>query len=342
MTLLSVIVPCLNEEARITGLLDAIYAQDYSRSELEVLIADGLSTDNTRKVITIFQTEHPDLKLNVLDNPSRRIPAGLNLAIAASKGNYILRLDAHCVPNPDYLSRSIASLQAGAGWNVGGVWEIKPGAQTWIAQAIAAAAAHPLGVGDAFYRFTSRAQEVDTVPFGAFARELIEKIGPFDETLLANEDYEFNARIRKAGGKIWLDPAIRSQYFARATLSELARQYWRYGYWKWQMLRRYPETLKLRQAAPPAFALGLILLPLLSLLWPVLGWVFLAQVVSYASLLFGAALFKVIKTGQIQLSLGLPLAIATMHLSWGFGFLASMLSFNTGKATLHSNGRSET
>jgi hypothetical protein len=106
------------------------------------------------------------------------------------------------------------------------------------------------------------------------------------------------------------------------------------------MLRRYPETLKLRQAAPPLFALGLILLPFLSLLWPVLGWVLLAQVVSYAALLFGAALFKVVKAGQIQLLLGLPLAIATMHLSWGLGFLASIFGSTKGKATPHANGRS--
>jgi hypothetical protein len=162
------------------------------------------------------------------------------------------------MPYPDYIERSVADLQAGFGENVGGTWEIQPGAQTWVAQSIAAAASHPLGVGDALYRHTDRAAHVDTVPFGAFKRELLALIGFFDESLLTNEDYEFNARIRRSGGKIWLDPSIRSVYFARPTLAKLARQYTRYGFWKWRMLRRYPETLRWRQALPPLFVFSLI------------------------------------------------------------------------------------
>ena len=127
-----------------------------------------------------------------------------------------------------------------------------------MAQSIAAAASHPLGVGDALYRHASKASQVDTVPFGAFKRELLALVGFFDESLLTNEDYEFNTRIRKSGGTIWLDPAIRSVYFARPTLAALARQYSRYGFWKWRMLRRYPETLRWRQGLPPLFVLSLL------------------------------------------------------------------------------------
>ena len=140
---------------------------------------------------------------------------------------------------------------------MGGIWDIQPQGKGWQARAIAAAAAHPFAVGDAYYRFTRAAQEVDTLPFGAFRKSLIERIGAFDEDLLTNEDYEFNVRLRKSGGRIWLDPAIRSVYFARSNLLDLARQYWRYGFWKVRMLRRHPNTIRWRQSLPPLFVLSL-------------------------------------------------------------------------------------
>ncbi|MCL5428986.1 MAG: glycosyltransferase family 2 protein [Chloroflexi bacterium] len=323
MSRATIIVPCLNEEKTITQLLEAIYAQDFPRRDLEVVIADGLSTDGTRKRILAFQQRQKDLEIKVVDNPTRSIPAGLNVAIGAARGEYLIRLDAHCIPQPDYVSKSIAALEANRGWNVGGVWEIKPGGKGWVAESIAVAASHPLGVGDAYYRFTDRARQVDTVPFGAFRRDLIDRIGSFDETLLSNEDYEFNTRIRLAGGKVWLDPSIRSVYFARPTLVQLARQYARYGYWKWRMLRRYPGTLRLRQAMPPLFVISLIILPLLGLVWPLAFWVLLLEVVSYLVILFGAALRKALERKKMQLTLGIPLAMATMHLSWGSAFLWS-------------------
>ena len=258
MPKVSVIVPCYNEQSTIRLLLDAIHQQTFPRAEMEVVIADGMSTDGTRDEIAKFQAGFPDLTVRVVDNTLRNIPSGLNRAIESSHGEIILRLDAHSKPYPDYIANSVKALEEGRGDNVGGVWEIHPGADTWIAKSISVAAAHPLGVGDAMYRHAKQAAVVDTVPFGAFKRELIDRIGKFDETLLTNEDYEFNARIRKANGRIWLDPSIRSVYFARSNLVELARQYWRYGYWKWRMLRRYPDTLRWRQALPPLFVLSLL------------------------------------------------------------------------------------
>ncbi|RPH58223.1 MAG: glycosyltransferase family 2 protein, partial [Chloroflexi bacterium] len=240
----SIIVPCYNEEKRIGHLLDAIFAQTYPHTLLDVTIADGRSTDRTREVIADFQRAHPGLRLQVIENAVRAIPAGLNRAMEASSGEIILRLDGHSSPYPDYVEKAVAALEAGKAENVGGAWEIRPGAETWIGRSIAVAAAHPLGVGDALYRHAKESAYVDTVPFGAWKRSLVEKIGGYDESLLSNEDYEFNARIRQSGGKIWLDPAIRSIYFARPTLGALAQQYFRYGFWKWKMLRRYPGTLR--------------------------------------------------------------------------------------------------
>lgn len=322
----SIVVPCLNEEKRIRTLLDAIFAQTYPRELLDVTIADGHSTDKTREVIAAFQREHPGLNITVIDNDARTIPAGVNRAIAVSRGEIILRLDGHSGPYPDYVEKSVAALEAGRGQNVGGVWEIRPGAETWVARAIAVAAAHPLGVGDALYRHAKQAAMVDTVPFGAWKRLLVEQIGGYDESLLSNEDYEFNARIRQGGGKIWLDPAIRSLYFARPTLTALARQYWRYGFWKLQMLRRYPKTLRWRQALPPLFVLSLMGGALLVPAWPIFGWLLAFELLAYFGILGLAGLRSTIQYRGAFLLFGLPLAITVMHIAWGSGFLWSILA----------------
>ncbi|NOY98916.1 MAG: glycosyltransferase family 2 protein [Chloroflexi bacterium] len=326
MPTVSIIVPCYNERTTIRLLLDAVYAQSYPRADLEVIIADGLSGDGTRDEIAAFQREHPDLSLQVIDNPARIIPAGLNRAIETARGEIIVRLDAHSAPYPDYVAGCVAALQEGKGENVGGVWDIRPGGDGWLAQSIAVAAAHPLGVGDALYRHATQPALVDTVPFGAFRRSLVERVGMFDETLLSNEDYEFNARVRQSGGRIWLDPAIRSVYFARTSLPALARQYWRYGYWKWRMLRRYPKTLRWRQALPPLFVLGLLSTLFLSFFLSFFGYLLAVEVFIYALVLFLAALVIALHRRKFFLVVGLPLAIATMHLSWGSGLLWSLLS----------------
>ncbi len=322
----SVIVPCYNEEATIGLLLDALYRQTYPRDRMEVVVADGMSEDGTREAIAAWQARHPDLSVRVVDNPRRIIPAGLNAALRAAQGEIIVRLDAHSVPAEDYVERCVADLQAGLGDNVGGVWEIHPGGPGLIAAAIAAAAAHPLGVGDARYRYTTTPGEVDTVPFGAYRRELIERIGPYDETLLSNEDYEFNTRIRLAGGKVYLDPRIRAVYFARPTLRALARQYARYGFWKAQMLRRYPKTLRWRQALPPLFVLGLVGLPLVGLVWPWAWGLWGLQVGLYATALLGVGVQLGVRHRQPGWVGAVPLAMATMHLAWGTALLWGLVA----------------
>ncbi len=328
MALVSVIVPCYNEERTIRLLLDAVYRQTFPRERMEVILADGMSTDGTRRQVELFAQEHPDLAVRVVDNLKRITPAGINCALSNAQGEYIIRLDGHSIPSPDYVERCVSALRAGAGDNVGGVWEIRPGRPGWMAESIALAASHPLGVGDALYRFPTRAvaQRVDTVPFGAFRRVTFEQIGNFDETLLTNEDYEFNARLRQAGGRVWLDPAIRSVYFARPDLLALARQYFRYGYWKRRMLRRYPGTLRWRQALPPAFVLSLIVLAALAIEWNMARWLLLAEVLVYLmALVVGTAPAVLRGHKDPRLLLGVPAAIATMHLCWGAGFLWSLL-----------------
>lgn len=322
----SIIVPCYNEQATIRFLLDAVLAQTYPRTQMEVILADGLSRDKTREVTASFQREHPELSLQVVDNHRRSIPSALNLAIRAARGEIIIRLDAHSMPIPEYVERCVAALSDGRGANVGGVWEIRPGSPGWLPESIALASAHPLGVGDALYRLAPRARAVDTVPFGAFHRRLIAEIGGFDETLLSNEDYEFNARVRRAGGKVWLDPQIRSVYFARGSLPALAKQYWRYGFWKLRMLLRYPKTLRWRQALPPLFVLSLIGLALLSFRYPSAQLALAFELLIYLAALVLAGVDAAIRRRKPLLLPGLTAAIAVMHLAWGSGFLWSLVS----------------
>lgn len=319
----SIIIPCYNEQATIRKLLEALRLQTYPLDKMEVVISDGLSTDETLDVIGSFQKQHTDLSVRVVENKARSIPSGVNQAIRESRGEIIVRLDAHSMPIPEYVERCVAAHQSGKGNNVGGVWEIRPGTETWIAESISFAAAHPLGVGDAMYRLNAKAGAVDTVPFGSFRRELIQRIGAFDETLLANEDYEFNTRVRESGGVVWLDPSIRSVYFSRDTIGRLAAQYWRYGFWKFRMLKRYPHTLRWRQALPPAFVFVLIALIVLSLWFATARLLFVLQFSIYFLILGLAGLRLAIKTRKGFHLWGLPLAIATMHMTWGAGFLWS-------------------
>jgi glycosyltransferase involved in cell wall biosynthesis len=322
----SIIVPCYNEESTIRHLLDSVFAQTYPRAQMELIISDGMSTDGTREAIAAFQKDHAGLAVRVVENSARTIPSGLNQAIRESRGAIIVRLDAHSMPIPEYVERCVSAHEANQGDNVGGVWEIRPGAGTRIAEAISLAAAHPLGVGDAMYRLNASAGAVDTVPFGSFRRSLIDRIGMFDETLLANEDYEFNTRVRESGGTVWLDPAIRSVYFSRSTLGRLAIQYWRYGFWKLKMLRRYPHTLRWRQALPPLFVLSLIVFIVLSLFIEPARYILAAQLILYFLVLGLAGLKLAIEKRKGFIFTGLPLAIAFMHMAWGAGFLWSFVS----------------
>jgi succinoglycan biosynthesis protein ExoA len=323
---ISIIVPCYNERATIGLLLDAILQQTYPRQLMEVVIADGLSQDGTREVIGAFHAAHPDLAVHINDNPGRTIPSALNVAGGAACGDILIRLDAHSIPIPQYAECCVEAIENGKGSVVGGVWSIQAGGSGFIANGIALAASHPLGVGDALYRLHPRGGPTDTVPFGAFRRSLFEKMGGFDESLLTNEDYEFNTRVRQSGGVIWLDPAIRSTYIARASLPQLGRQYWRYGYWKQKMLRRHPGSLRWRQALPPVFVASLIGLGSLSIFLPPARFLLSVEIGLYLLILVGAGLMSALRRRAPLSILGLPLAIATMHFSWGGGFLWSIFS----------------
>jgi succinoglycan biosynthesis protein ExoA len=286
-----------------------------------VIIADGLSTDGTREIIEQFSVTHPNLSIRIVDNVKRIIPSAINVALDQAKGEVIIRLDAHSIPRADYIQKCLDVLEDTSAANVGGVWEIRPAANRWIARAIAKAASNPLGAGDARYRFGGVAGEVETVPFGAFKRAWMERVGRFDETLLTNEDYEYNFRIRQSGGMIWYDPSIRSIYFARSDLLSLTKQYLRYGYWKAIMLSRNPASLRWRQALPVMFTLGILVLGVLAMWFPWARFLLIGYLGIYLVVTLIAGMIETIRDKDPGLLLGFPLALWIMHLSWGSAFL---------------------
>jgi succinoglycan biosynthesis protein ExoA len=325
MRSVSIIIPCRNEEKTIGQVLSAVKQQDYPLEALEVVIADGFSVDQTRERIQQFQVQNNDLAVRVVDNPVREIPAGLNLAIRAAKGEIIVRMDGHSLPQPDYVSRCVENLTARKGDNVGGRWIIVPGEDTWIARGIAAAAAHPLGVGNVKYRISGEAGPVDTVPFGSYFRSLFDEVGFFDESLLTNEDYEFNTRLRQSGRVVWFDPTIACRYFSRPDFGALARQYWRYGYWKAKMVRRYPGSIKPRQLMPPVLVAGIFILLCGGLVFPPVFFGLLAIILLYLGIIMVASVPEAVSRKDISIIASIPLAIITMHVTWGSGFLVSIV-----------------
>jgi glycosyltransferase involved in cell wall biosynthesis len=327
----SIIIPSYNEQRTIGMLLEAILNQSFPVDDLEVVIADGISTDGTRKVIDTFRHENQELSITLVDNPKRIIPAGLNVALERATGDFIIRLDAHSIPEPNYVALCIEAIDKTGAANVGGAWEIMPSGDGWIARSIAIAASHQLGAGDARYRYKGDAGEVHTVPFGSFQRTWIEKVGAFNESLLSNEDYEYNYRLRMAGGKIWFDPAIKSIYFARKDLGQLMVQYLRYGYWKAMMLAQNPKSLRWRQALPAGFVLGLIALSVLALVLPSSRILLAAYLGVYAGITIGFGMVEAVRNRDLAILLGFPLALWTMHLAWGIAFFGGIIGWILGR-----------
>jgi glycosyltransferase involved in cell wall biosynthesis len=325
----SVVIPCLNEARSLRRVLESLAAQ--TSPPTEIIVVDGGSTDGSVATAHAWAQTHSDFQLRLLCNPAGHIPHALNIGISAAHGEIIVRLDGHSFPAPDYIERCLCALSESGSAMVGGAWEIEPGANTLIAKAIALAVSSPFGAGDAAYRLNVEApREVETVPFGCFKKQLWEKLGGYNETLLTNEDYEFAERVRTSGGRIWLDPRIRCRYSARATLSGLARQYWRYGWWKAQMLRRYPRSLRWRQAVPMIWSGMAVLLTLGAFVWPPLAWPCGLAWLAY----LGALLTFTARAAQTRWRLWLPLlaAFVTIHFAWGWGAWAGALSGVNGRS----------
>ncbi|MGH9872022.1 MAG: glycosyltransferase family 2 protein [Pyrinomonadaceae bacterium] len=323
----SVVIPCFNEERFIGKALEQL-ADQYDQERYEILVVDGHSEDRTRAVVAEFKTAHPDVSITVIDNPARNIPTALNLGIAEARGNIIARMDAHAMPSAGYIRRCVEVLQQEDVGVVGMPCHVRAGAGTLTARAIAAAVSHPFGIGDAKYRLTEGGllqQPVDTVAFACFKKSLWLQLNGYNESLLTNEDYDFNYRVRLTGQLVILDRSGHCDYFARTTVRNLARQYLRYGRWKARMIKLHPGSIKLRHLVAPAFVLSLALLSLLGVFWTPLFGLLALEVAVYAvfALGFGWQAMKRSDAG-IDMWLVMPLIFLTIHLAWGASFLLGL------------------
>ena len=318
--LVSILIPCRNEARTIGLVLYALDRQTYPRERMEIIVADGFSTDDTRGRIREFAAAHPKVPVRVIDNPGLTAPAALNAGVRAAAGEIILRMDAHALPDPEYVEQSVRMLLTTGSESVGGGWDVAPGGPGRIARAIAIAVGDPLGAGGVRYRTGGKPGEVDTVPFGVFRRELFERIGFFNEQVPVNEDYEFFYRIRAAGGKIFFSPDIRSRYLARADFRSLAVQYFLYGRQKAAMISFHPRSLRMRQVIPAVFVLSLAALGVGAIFLSPLAFLLAAEVAVYLAVCLAFSVGESWKHRSLALAAVLPLVFVCIHISWGTGF----------------------
>jgi succinoglycan biosynthesis protein ExoA len=317
---ISVIIPCRNEERTIEQVLEALRRQSFPAGRIEVIVADGRSTDGTREKIEGFARAHPGWALRWVDNPGLSAPAGLNAALRETRGEIILRMDAHAIPDPDYVEQCVKVFERSQSDGVGGGIDIQPGGSGVIARAIAAAVANPFATGGVRYRSGGMEGEVDTVPFAGFRRDVFRRVGGFNEQVPVNEDYEFNYRVRAAGGKIVFSPAIRSRYIARADLGALARQYYFYGHQKAVMLSFHPKSIRLRQLIPALFAPSLVLLGAGAFLMPQLAIILGLELLVYGAVSAAYAGREAVARKDAPLFPALMLVFFCIHAAWGAGF----------------------
>lgn len=312
--LVSVVIPTLNEEDYIVALLDSLAAQDYGPEKIEVLVADGGSSDRTRLLVSRY--ESPFAKLLLVDNPRRKATAGFNAGMRVAQGDCWIIIGAHSEVREDFVRASVEALRRTGAACVGGPIETR--GRTTTGRAIAAAMSSPFGVGDAKFRYSEREEEVDTVAFGCYHRRVWEVAGEFDEEVDGGDDDEYNARVREVGGRFVLVPTIRSRYYARETLPALAKQYWEYGNAKGQQLRQ-GYSLRPRHFVPSMMVAGgpSLLLAGVRSKWArrLLGLLGSAYVV-----IGGRAAFRVARKSDANPFLTFA-AMATMHASYGAGFL---------------------
>ncbi len=308
-----------NEEGYIDRCLQSVIDQDYPRGQVEILVVDGMSTDSSRSIVSEFAGRYANVRL--LDNEKKIAPAAFNCGIRKAKGDIVAIIGAHCTLAPDYLSKCAHYLSAREADCVGG--PIQNIGEGFWGQAISLAMSSPFGVGDAHFRYSHRERYVDTLAFGAYRREIFDKIGLFDENLVRNQDYDLNYRLRKAGGKIFLTPAIKSYYYTRSSLPKLWSQYFQYGFWKVRMLQKHPRSVRARQLVPPLFVLVLLLSGALSAISSLAAWVFALVVASYLSLSLAFSFSIAARKGWRYFPI-LPVIFACLHLSWGLGFLYSL------------------
>ena len=317
LPLVSVVVPMLDELGSIDDCLDAFSAQTYPLERLEVLVVDGGSTDGSRARVEERAEHEPWIR--IVENPRRKASAAFNAGVAAARGEVVCLFSAHGVADPEFVRRSVEVLDEAGADGVGGSY-LHVGLDP-VSRAIGLAMVSPFGMASP-HRFARQRQEVDTISHPAYRRDALLRVGPFDETLERNSDYELNYRMRQLGMRLVLDPSIVSVYRPRRSLAALGRQFWWYGRWKARVVQRHPGSLRARHLVAPAAVAGVAVVPI-AVLRP--GG---RRLVALAVALYGGGVAAGVAAAhprrhQASVS-ALAACFPVMHGAWGAGFLASM------------------
>jgi glycosyltransferase involved in cell wall biosynthesis len=317
LPVVSVVVPMLDEAGFIEACLQGFEAQDYPAELLDVVVVDGGSTDGSRDYVDKLAERVRWVR--VVENPKGRASAAFNAGVAAAKGSVVCLFSAHGVPDPGYVRRSVEVLEETGAAGVGGRY-VHEGLDP-TSSAVGLAMVSPFGMASP-HRFATSRCEVDTISHPAYRRSALEEVGPFDETLMRNSDYELNHRIRDLGLTLVFEPSVVSIYRPRGSLRALGRQFWWYGRWKERVVRRHPRSLKARHLIPPAAVFGGLLSP--ALVASARG----RRAVTVATLAYTAMVGAAVVAAEPRRHGAsvptLALSFPVMHASWGAGFLLSL------------------
>lgn len=319
----TIVIPMRNEEHRIGRCLDSILANDFPREQLEILVADGMSTDHSRAIVADRTRHFPGIVM--LDNPKQIVSSGLNIGIFRAHGRVIIIMGAHSEYPSNYIGTCVRELARTQADVVGGMLDTQPGADTLIAHAIALMTQHPFGVGRSAFRTRCADKDVDTVPYGAYRREVFERVGLFNEQLIRNQDFEFSARVRKAGGRLFLSPDLKVVYYNVPDLRRLSAQAFNNGFWLAKMWYASRVSFRFRHAIPLAFVSVLLLSIVLSAFS---AWAMAIAAATLSSYALAAA----VASGQIAFRehwrFFLPLIglLFIHHFLYGLGTLTGLLS----------------
>ena len=317
----SVVIPCRNEQDYIGRCLRSLLDQMPPAGGFELIVADGMSTDGTRAILRRFTADHASVRM--IDNVKQIVSTGLNEAIAAARGDVIVRADVHTEYAPDYLQQCVRVLEHTGADNVGGPWILAP--RGYVGAAIAVAFASSFGSGGARGHDRNHEGPVDTVYLGCWRRECFNRVGGFDEELVRNQDDEHNLRLLRAGGTVWQSPVIRSHYYPRESLVLLFQQYMQYGYWKVRVIQKHRLPASVRHLVPAVFVSTGLGLTALSLVWPGARTFLGGFVLAYATVSVAVAL-TISRVDRRVLPV-LPAVFACFHIGYGVGFLRGVLDF---------------
>ncbi len=318
----SVIMPILNEEKYIKNCLDSLLAQDYPKENLEILLIDGMSDDNTAEIINEYMNKYNFIKL--LSNPEKTVQYALNMGIENARGDYIVRMDAHASYASDYISKCIKHLKKTGAQNVGGPTIVRGLNPTQ--KIIAAAYNSPFALGASRHYEEDFEGYADTVAWGSFEKQTLKKLGMYDERLPRSEDDDLNFRITKSGGKIFITPEIKSVYYPKDSFKKLFNQYFNYGLWKVAVIKKHHKPSRFAHLVPMLFVAFIAVFGILSFVSEFFFFTFLSVMTLYLVLdLYFSFKNKYIR--DIKSKLGLMLAHFVIHFSYGLGFCIGIFKF---------------